>query len=478
MGEEITKSQFTASDFERFSQRLREETQLLARWFRDGTFASQGKMAGFELEAWLVDDKYIPAALNERFLQCLNSTSVVPELSRFNVEFNSSARPVNGKLLRSFREELEKTWKRCEECAHSLEAHMVMIGILPSLRDEMLTLENMSPLLRYRALNDQVLRLREGQPLKLDILGYDHLIAYHRDVMLESCTTSLQIHLQVEPEQATRFFNASLVLSAPMVAISANSPFLFGKELWEETRIPLFEQAVDLDGFRDAEDHKVGRVTFGSSYVSESLLECFVENLDHYPVMLPIVCNEDSRQLSHLRLHNGTIWRWNRPIVSLDEKGMPLLRIEHRVAAAAPSLADTVANIAFYLGLVQTLATNEVSPESQIPFIQAQKNFYLAAREGLSGKIPWLKGRVTTIKDLVLDELLPMAQKGLSDLGLNQGDIDYYLGEVMKNRVKTGQTGAAWQRAFVHKYGRDFQALTSTYAERQRSGKPVYEWSV
>ncbi len=477
MGEEIKTSHFSAQDFQQFDKNLRDETNLLGKWFQAGSFHSCGKSAGFELEAWLVDENFEPSPQNESLLKRLHLPGLVSELSRFNLEINSAPHGVDPNILNHLQTELENFWALCEAEAHKLHSEMLMIGTLPTLREEMLNLQTMSPLERYHALNEQVLRLRHGRPLHLDIEGHDHLVTTHSDVMLESAGTSLQIHMQMEPKEAVRFFNAAHILAAPMVAVAANSPFLFGKDLWDETRIPLFEQAVDLWSIRKVDHQKIGRVTFGSGYIQESLFECFLENLHLFPVMLPILFDDHPSKLSHLRLHNGTIWRWNRPLIGVEE-GTPHLRLEHRVAAAGPSIVDVVANIAFFLGCLQEMGSMKMIPEKFLPFSTAKENFYSAAKDGLRAKIHWLDNRMVPVQRLLLEVLLPMAEIGLEKLGVKKADIEFYLKQIMKNRIWRGYNGSAWQRAFVAKHGADFSALTAAYAEHQHSGQPVHEWKI
>ncbi|MFQ5444053.1 MAG: hypothetical protein ACE5EK_05490, partial [Nitrospinales bacterium] len=212
----------------------------------------------------------------------------------------------------------------------------------------------------------EILKLKKGKPLELTLSGKDDLYVKHRDVMLEAAATSLQIHLQVSPKAAVRYYNTSVIISAPMVAIAANSPYLFNKDLWDETRIPTFEQAIAVASFRDRHGENIGRVTFGTGYLRNSILEPFLENLDGFPVLLPMVLDDDPAWLSHLRLHNGTIWRWNRPLIGLNRMGRPHIRIEHRVAAAGPSISDIVANMAFYLGMVNYFVHKDPALEDQM----------------------------------------------------------------------------------------------------------------
>ncbi len=475
MGTEVATSRFNKQDFKAYERRLQEETALLGEWFDNELFVEEHPMGGFELEAWLVDRQYHPAPLNERFLDLSGDILVVPELAKFNVEMNGSPLPLSDSALQEMEQELAETWRRCQQIAASLECRMLMIGTLPTVRDQDLTLTNMSGMERFRALNEQVLRLRKGRPIGLDIQGRQHLRTAHYDVMLEAAATSFQIHLQVGSRLASRFFNASLILSAPMVAASANSPYLFGKDLWDETRIPLFEQAIAVGGYDSPECGAERRVSFGTGFVRGSLYECYQKNLACFPILLPAVMDEPVETLPHLRLHNGTIWRWNRPLIGFGRDGRPHLRIEHRVVPAGPTVSDSFANAALYFGLAHALATRPTPPEDQIDFAAVRRNFYGAAKNGLRAKVSWLQGKRCTVQDLLLEELLPLARQGLDTLGLDGAASTRYL-EIIEARVRSGRNGAAWQRAYVEKHQCGMSALTAAYLERQESGKPVHEW--
>lgn len=477
MGEEIQSSQFSEQDFVRFKLALTAETARLKQYFETGRFDSQGGVAGFELEAWLIDSQYRPVSGNEEFLRLFDSPLASPELASFNIEVNSTPRPLSGHVFSAMHNELSETWQRCQQTAAKLDARVVMTGILPTVENEDLNLANMSKMERYRALNREVVRMRQGKPLVLDINGHEHLKLTHRDVMLESAATSFQIHLQMDPAESVRLFNASTVLSAPLVALSANSPYLFGKDLWDESRIPLFEQAVAVGGFDGAKFGPIRRVSFGSGYVRHSLFECFEENLQHYPILLPVELDKTHGEFAHLRLHNGTIWRWNRPLVGFDAQGQPHLRLEQRVVPAGPTVIDEIANAAFFYGAVVELAAQEHPIESQVEFNRARDNFYNAARLGLRTVVCWVNDKQIPIRELILKQLLPMAGQGLERLGVASADREQYLG-IIRERVASSATGAHWQRAYVAKHGRDMTALTAAYFERQQSGAPVHQWTV
>ncbi|MGD8911419.1 MAG: glutamate--cysteine ligase [Candidatus Thiodiazotropha sp.] len=472
MGQEIDSREFSAHDFAEFQRRLKQETRLLAEWFDAGIFASDGSVGGFELEACLLDQKAGPAPLNQPLLEKLDEPLVVPELATFNVEINSTARQLQGDVFERMAEELQRVWDKCNYLAQPLGVRMAMVGIMPSLQQQALALRNMSPLNRYRALNEQIFKLRHHKPLSIHIEGRELLDLQHHDVMLESAATSFQIHLQVDEKHAAKFYNLSKIASAPMVAVSANSPYLFGYDLWDETRIPLFEQSIAV-GASDLSK----RVSFGIRYVYESIMENFEANLQRYPVLLPLLMDEPAEKLAHLRLHNGTIWRWNRPLIGFDDSGKPHLRIEHRVVPAGPSVSDSIANAAFFFGLLTGLADRYEAPQEEMGFIRARSNFYNAAREGLFAEFFWFSWKTCRADQLIREQLLGIARAGLSNLGIEPASIDYWLG-IIERRVVLGINGAIWQRQWVARHGADFKALMEAYLAQQESGKPVHEWSL
>jgi gamma-glutamyl:cysteine ligase YbdK (ATP-grasp superfamily) len=471
MGQDINVSHFKYHDFHRFDRLIDREMAVLHQWFEEGRFSARRAIGGLELETWIVDPQGAGLPINDELLARVDLPDVVPELSRFNIEFNVEPQPLAERGLEALESELTRTWTLCDRIAAEMGASVVAIGTLPTVTEDLLSLRNISSSLRYRALNEQMLRLRQGRPLRLDIEGRERLQTEHFDVMLEAATTSFQLHLQVPASEAVRFYNAAIILSAPLVALAANSPFLFGKVLWDETRIPVFEQAVDVGSGR------FSRVTFGSGYAERSLEECFVENREYYPVMLPLTMEDESDRLAHLRLHNGTIWRWNRALIGFDGPGQPHLRIEQRVPAAGPTTVDMAANMAFYYGLAESLATAPVAPEEHLLFSTARTNFYLAARYGLEAELVWLDRRPVPVCELILRHLLPLARCGLAQLGVADDLANRLLG-VIESRVSSGQTGAVWQRRFVERHGRDMGLLTREYRTRQRTGMPVHAWDL
>lgn len=470
MGEDVTNSHFTNQDFKEFQIRLRAETELLRSWFEDGNFSKGGFVGGFETEVWLTDKHCNPAPRNDEFLAKLGSPLVVTELSKFNVEFNSVPEPLKGAALGNMEKALQATWDEARKIAGEMGLGLVATGILPTIRDEDLTAENMSSAERYKALNEEFFKLRRGVPIELRISRRDSLESSHMDVMPEAGTTSFQVHLKVPFGQDAAYYNASKLASAPLVAVAANSPYLFGKDLWDESRIPLFEQGVSVGKWDYCE-----RVSFGMRYIEDSMFEVFHANRQRYPVLIPLLFDDPPEAMRHVRLHNSTIWRWNRSILDFDKDGTPHLRIEQRVLPAGPTIIDQVANAAFYFGLVRYLAPRIEDYRWELPFADARDNFYRAAKEGLSARATWLGGRQGPIRLLILDVFLDHAREGLSDLGLDKADIDLYLG-IIEARAETGRNGAEWQRAYVEERGAGMKELCCAYREHQANGAPVHQW--
>ncbi len=471
MGQEIPYQHFSQVNYDQFVARLEAETQQLERMFSQSELACSHPVGGLELEAWLVDRSALPRPDNVAFLQCLNHPEVVPELSLFNIELNVAPQPLQGQALTAIHSNLQHNWQACQNAATQMGLDVMAIGTHPALRDAQLTLANMSRSARYKVLNEQILSLREQAPIRLDIHGREHLRSLHYDVMLEAATTSFQIHMQVQPSQAVADYNASQVISAPLLALSANSPYVFGKDLWDESRIPLFEQAIDLGG------HKAKRVCFGERYVQDSLMECFTENLCAFEPLIPMVYPEGDGFLPHLRLHNGTIWRWNRPIVGTDEFGKPHVRIENRVVPSGPTLLDMIANAAFYWGSVVYLRDQMDDIDRTLPFVQMKDNFYRAVKNSLNCELVWLDGRCYPVTQLLLEQLLPGAEQGLLALGIEANSAHFWL-DIIRQRVVSKQNGASWQRAWVAKHGHNMEALAVAYIHHQHSGKPVHEWAL
>lgn len=477
MGQEIDHSHFTAQEYQHFAEHLAEETQQLTSLLADGQFSDRGLCGGFEVEAWLVDKQWHPAPENARFLSAFNNPLATAELAQFNIELNNQPLALKADCFQRFESEMDAVFRSADRVAESMDLRILLCGILPTLKPEHCSVENMSAMKRYRALNQTILKLRNHQPIALDIEGRDHLRLLHHSVMLEAATTSFQVHLQVPWQQAHHYYNAAIMASAPVMAVSANAPFLFGKQLWHESRIPLFEQAVDTGAGAQ-------RVSFGSGYAEQSIAECFEENQRDFAVLLPIIFGEQQR-FRHLRLHNGVIWRWNRPLVGFDDDGTPHIRIEHRVMPAGPTVKDMLANAAFFYGLAETYKQRLVEhPESRVPFDRVQHHFYSAARDGLDARFiidghhhkQSGHGQMRSCEQQFHECWLPDAEAGLQAIGIDASAITAYLG-IIAERVQRRQTGALWQIAHFRRH-RDVYRLTQDYLHHQHSHRPVHEWGL
>ncbi len=477
MGQSVERSSFEHRDFVRFQRALRAETDWLHDLVERDALSQRAPMAGLELEAWLIDATGRPAPRNAEFIARCASSEVVTEIGRFNIEINVPPQPVAGAGLGRLAAALQEAWAHCREVAAAMDLQVVAIGILPSLADADLSLDNLSAPPRYRALNQQVQRQRHGRPTRLDIEGPagTHLRAIHHDVMLEAAATSFQVHLQLPAAQAVRGHNAAMIAAAPLLAMAGNSPLLFGQPLWQETRIPLFEQALGVGTRDNLLQATLPRVGFGSGYAGYSLVECFRENLERFEPLLPVALDEPIEHLAHLRLHNGTIWRWHRPVLGFDaEDGRVHIRSEHRPLPAGPSLPDMMANLAFGIGLVAAWVTQDAPPELRLPFEQARANFHAAARDGLQAILTGLDGRERHAAAW-LQELLPLARRGLAQLQVDRALADGWL-RLVHERLDSGMTGARWQLARLDALGGHLGALTLDYAHHQAGGMPLHRW--
>ena len=471
MGEEIARDHFAEADFLKFREHLARETALLRKIQSEGGLSDEGPVIGLELEAWLIDHNFFPAPHNQSFLDRLSGESVVAELSRFNIEINTPIEEIAGEGLARMHDHLSETMRRCASNANEDVDTVIAIGTLPTLREADLSIDMMTPSNRYAALNQEAMRRRGGAPISLEIdscRGGVGFSATYQNVMAEAATTSLQLHLQLADEKMVAAYNASLILSAPLVAISANAPFLFGKPLWHETRIPIFEQAL-------AQPTGLQRVTLGTGYAKDHLVELFEENLSDYPVLLPM-CDDskDDAEFACIKLHNGTLWRWVRPLIGRSSDGKPHIRIEQRVMPAGPSVLDMMANAALYFGAVEEMSRYIDTAVAELPFETMQVNFYAAARDGLNAHIDWFGKSAVRPVASVLEDLIPLAESGLRKLGMAERLIDKYLSTVSM-RLESRQNGANWQLEQFDRHG-DFHRLTADYLANQRSGLPVHEW--
>ena len=454
----------------------------------ESSFEFDRPLTGMEIECNLVNSDYQPAMSNQEVLAAIADPAYQTELGAYNIEFNVPPRPLPGRTALELESEIRTSLNAAEIKASSDGAHIVMIGILPTLMPEHLTGSWMSPSLRYQALNDSIFTAR-GEDILIDITGAERLCVHAESIAPESACTSMQLHLQVSPADFAKNWNAAQVIAGPQIALGANSPYFFGRQLWAETRIELFTQATDT---RPEELKAQGvrpRVWFGERWIT-SIFDLFEENVRYFPSLLPEISEEDPVAelfagriplLPELRLHNGTVYRWNRPVYDVAG-GRPHLRVENRVLPAGPTVVDMMANAAFYYGMLRTISEEERPLWTKMSFAAAHDNFIEAARHGMGARLYWPGLGEVTPDELVLRHLLPMADEGLRRWQVAPDVRELYLG-VIEGRAKTGRTGSAWQVETVQAL--ESRGMTRTralaemlrrYCDLMHSNSPVHTW--
>ncbi|MEV4110853.1 glutamate--cysteine ligase [Nonomuraea sp. NPDC049695] len=466
---------------------MRRCLDVFAQMLRESRFEFERPLAGLEIELNIVDAYGEAAMRNAQVLAAIEQPDWATELGQFNIEINIEPQELSGDGALHLENDVRARLNHAEERARSQDGHLVLIGILPTLREQDIGEGALSANPRYRLLNEQIFAAR-GEDLHLCIEGVERLDTHADSVAPEAACTSVQLHLQVSPEAFASHWNAAQAIAGPQIALAANSPYLFGKELHRETRIALFEQATDT---RPAELKAQGvrpRVWFGERWIT-SVFDLFEENVSYYPALLPLCEDEDPRteleqgripHLHELTLHNGTIYRWNRPVYAVVD-GVPHLRVENRVLPAGPSVADIAANAAFYYGLMRVLPYAERPIWSQMSFRAAEDNLAAAARHGLDARLYWPGMGEVPAAELILRRLLPMAHEGLARWGVHGPVADRLLG-IIEGRCLTGRTGASWQVDRVRAHGGDrheaLRSMTLGYIERMHSNEPVHTWDV
>ncbi|MEU0289534.1 glutamate--cysteine ligase [Streptomyces sp. NPDC006147] len=496
MGEKVVAGQFDLSDRQRYREKLRRCLTGLERLLTEKRFDRPKNLMGLEIELNLAGADGMPKMLNAQVLERIASRDFQTELAMFNLEVNIAPHRLGGRVFDQLDEELRTSLAYADRKAQEVDAGIVMIGILPTLDRDDLVSSNLSDVDRYALLNDQIVAAR-GEDFTLDIDGVEQLSCTSKSIAPEAACTSVQLHLQVTPERFPDVWNAAQVVAAAQIAVGANSPFLFGRELWRESRPPLFQQSTDT---RPPELKAQGvrpRTWFGERWVT-SAFDLFEENLRYFPALLPICDDEDPLEvldrggvpsLAELVLHNGTVYRWNRPVYDIAD-GVPHLRVENRVLPAGPTVTDVVANAAFYYGLVRALAEDSRPVWTRLPFEAAAANFDAACKHGIDARFTWpRRGRLGGLGEvdavtLVREELLPLAEAGLDAWGIEPADRDRYLG-VIEERCRRRVNGASWQAATFHRaldlgLGRDeaLAATTRRYRELTKQGDPVHTWPV
>ncbi len=490
MGVQDVKTDADREGLRSFTRQLINDVRAMEHMLEDEMFETGRRRIGAEQELFLVDRNWQPAPVAEEILSQTEDERVVNELTRFNLELNLRPYLFEGDCLSKLERQIGDLLEYTRGLAARANSELVLTGILPTIHLSDLGLENMAPKPRYFALNEAIMNLRGG-PAQFQIRGVDELFFRHNTILAEGCNTSFQTHFQIAPDEFARYYNLAQAVAAPCLAVATNSPVLFGKRLWRETRIALFQQAVDTRSSNLYLREMSPRVNFGTKWVESSVLEIYKEDIARFRVIMTadyedafeVLEKGEIPMLKALQLHNGTVYRWNRACYGITE-GKPHLRIENRILPSGPTVADEIANSAFWFGLVGGLATEIEDASRHMDFDDAKSNFIAAARLGLGSELTWFDGERMPADDLILSRLLPVAQKGLEESGIDSGDIDRYL-SIIENRVKTRQTGAQWMLDSLARMKRQTEsradrlnALVAGMVERQKQGDPVHTWSL
>src|SRR5215813_8412029 len=491
MGRDVPAIIVSQQDRRRYRDKVRRCLDVFARMLHDARFKEAPQQVGLEVEFYLIDRAGYASLHNAEVLSAIDDGGWATELGRFNLEVNLEPRPLGDDALGGLERYLADSLAYADGRARAAGIRLAMIGILPTLREDDTTEQAMSPNPRYRLLNEQMCAAR-GEEMRIAIEGPERLVTHVDSIMPEAACTSVQLHLQVSPDAFGNYWNAAQAVAGIQVALGANSPFLFGRELWRESRIPLFQQATDT---RPEELQAQGvrpRVWFGERWIT-SVFDLFEENLRYFPSLLPLIDEDDpvselqsgaTPELAELTLHNGTVYRWNRPVYAVAG-GEPHLRVENRVLPAGPTVTDVVANAAFYYGLVHMLAEAERPIWSQMSFAAAQDNLLEGAKYGMEARLYWPGLGEVPAAELTLRRLLTLAHEGLCQRGVDTREAERLL-EVIEQRCLTGRTGASWQTETVHaleeRSGLDrdtaLREMTQRYLKLMTTGEPVHTWPV
>src|SRR5450631_351542 len=489
MGRDIEAIKITGEDRRKYRDKVRRSLDVFARMLREHRFAGDPAQVGVEIELNLVDERGKPSMRNADVLDAIADPAWATELGQFNLEINVPPRQLAGDAVADLEKEIRDSLNRADEKACGTGSRLVTVGILPTLAEEHMREETLSANDRYRVLNEQIFAAR-GENMRIAIDGAEQLLTHADSITPEAACTSVQLHVQVSPDAFANYWNAAQAIAGVQVAVAANSPYLFGRRLWDETRITLFEQATDTRPDELKQQGVRPRVWFGERWIT-SVFDLFEENIRYFPALLPLCEDEDplavleggaTPQLAEMSLHNGTIYRWNRPVYAVVG-GQPHLRVENRVLPAGPTVVDIMANAAFYYGLIRALADEQRPVWTQMTFATAAENLHEAARHGLNARLYWPGLGEAPVAELVLRRLLPLAREGLARWGVATEHADRLL-DIIEQRCLTGQTGAAWQTATVRAlsgHGATDRAealrlMTQRYIECMHTNEPVHTW--
>ncbi len=491
MGAPQVKATSTAKQLQAFEKHLLNDLHALNKMLKEGMFEIDKTRIGAEQEFCLVDKHYKPAGKNIEMMDLLKGNPLfTTELARFNMEINASPQIFSKNCLSIMEKEILDNLDAAHQAADSLGIKVILTGILPTLRKFDFSMHNLTPYERYYALCESINKLR-GKNYDLNISGIDELFSEHDSPLIEAANTGFQVHLQIKPDEFVDMYNISQAITAPVLASATNSPILFGKRLWKETRIALFSQSVDTRNHKEHAREMSPRVTFGDHWLEKSILEIYKEDIVKYRVLLNTEINENvfekletgtAPDLMALKVHNSTVYRWNRACYGISE-GKAHLRIENRVLPAGPTVKDEMANAAFWLGLMVGVHDKYGDITQRMDFDVAKNNFLKASVHGLDTKLFWLDNKSYAAGDLILHELLPLAKAGLKKQKVNNAEIEEYLG-IIEERVQKVRTGSYWQLKSFNKLVKTatkeevLAAITASTIQNQKDNTPVHNWKL
>jgi CBS domain-containing protein len=490
MGEHTVEQNVDEKKSQAFMKALLKDLGALAFMLEQGLFENGVTRIGAEQEMFLVDRYLRPAAVSLEVLQYAGDARLTTEIARFNLEANLTPLELTGDCFSRMEQELDQLLSLARNAAAANNADVLLSGILPTLQKSDLTLDNLTPVARYHELDRGVIRLRGG-PLSIHIKGLDELHLTHDNIMMESCNTSFQIHFQSNAKEFARDYNIAQAITAPVLAAAVNSPLLFGQRLWQETRVALFQHSTDERSRPQLARNQPTRVNFGDCWVRNSVVELFHDQISRFrPIMISepsedpfhVLARGETPSLAAFRMHNGTVWRWNRACYGVSG-GVPHLRIENRALPSGPTVVDEIANAAFFTGLMAALPHVYGDITKRLAFDDAKMNFFRAARHGLDAHLQWIDGGSHSAPALILEHLLPLAREGLINTQVTTEDVDKYLG-VIKERAQSRQTGALWiMKSFAamdSSTSKDtrHRRLTAAILEKGKTGEPVHRWSI
>ena len=470
-----------------FTRHLLTDIRALERMLDERMFESGIQRIGAEQELGLLGEDWKPAFNNMAILKAVDDPHFTTEIAQFNLEINLDPLKFTGDCFSQMESELLELLEKAKRAAGKLNTKVMITGIMPTLRQRDLSFEYMTPNPRYEALND-IIRAQRGDDFDLNISGLDDLIVSHPNILFEACNTSFQVHLQIEQDDFVQQYNWAQAIAGPVLSIVANSPILLGKRLWSETRIALFQQSVDTRNANLVKRETEPRVSFGKQWLEGSVAELFKDNISNFNLLFASDVPENSLEmldrgeipeLNALKMHNSTVYVWNRPCYGVSN-GKPHLRIENRYIPAGPTVIDEMANTAFWLGLMKGMPAEHADLPNQMAFSDARFNFYNAARTGLDCQFRWF-GRNISAGQLLEEELLPLAKKGLLSMKVDLHDVDRLM-DVIQNRIYKHINGSSW---ITKNFGELLIgstpneasiSITKNIYHNEEKGNPVHEW--